>query len=162
MQVTNAHIVAIRRNGVVEGHQLRVNSGGPGCTKFFSASKFGSAEKARAAAVKFAKANGLPKTKPRGGSPVGRVLKTSLTGAAGIRFTWTRTTDKPILRVNATWVDKKGRSRHTSFSVDRNGLEGALDKAIEARVSAGAPAPDRADLVKRLKKFKKAGPDAAK
>ena len=49
-------------------------------------------------------------------------------------------------------------ARHTSFSVERNGLEGALDLAIAKRVSCGAPQPDRDALLKALRKAKRAGP----
>lgn len=157
---TSAHIVAIRREGVVEGHQLRINGGGPGQSKYFSSGKHGGPEKARKAALKAAREMGLPKAGKRGGSTVGRVLSTSTSGAAGIRFEWTPNRVAAVLRVAATWTDRKGKNRHTSFSVARNGMEGALDMAIEQRMSAGAPAPDRDELLKRLRKFKRAGPTA--
>ena len=157
----NAHIVAIRRGEVIEGHQLRVGNGGAGMTKFFSSSKYGGADKARKAALKMIRDLDLPKPRKRGGSVAGRLLKTSKTPAAGIRFLWSRNEASPRLRVAATWMDRKGRPRHTSFSVDRNGLESALDMAIERRTSCGAPTPDREALLKALKKVKKAGPDAA-
>ena len=152
MNATSAHIVVIRRGDVVEGHQLRINGGGSGLSKFFSAGRYGSAEKARRAAEKAAREMGLPKPRPRGGSRAGRLLRTSTTGSAGIRFAWTRDTAEPLLRVVASWVDKRGRPRHTSYSVDRNGLDGALDKAIAARTSAGAPMPDREALLRRLRR----------
>lgn len=157
----NAHIVAIRRGEVVEGHQLRIGNGGAGMTKFFSSSKYGGADKARKAALKMIRDLNLPKPRKRGGSVAGRLLKTSKTPAAGIRFLWSRNEASPRLRVAATWMDRKGRPRHTSFSVDRNGLESALDMAIERRTSCGAPTPDREALLKALKKVKRAGPDAA-
>jgi hypothetical protein len=157
----NAHIVAIRRGEVIEGHQLRVGNGGAGMTKFFSSSKYGGPDKARKAALKMIRDLDLPKPRKRGGSVAGRLLKTSKTPAAGIRFLWSRNEASPRLRVAATWMDRKGRPRHTSFSVDRNGLESALDMAIERRTSCGAPTPDREALLKALKKVKKAGPDAA-
>jgi hypothetical protein len=152
-----AHIVAIRRNGVVEGHQLRVNGGGPGHSKFFAASKHGGPEKAHRAALSMVREMGLPKPVRRGGSPVGRVFKTSHTQAAGIRFMWVEGQLGTVLRVVASWTDKRKRPRQTSFSVERNGLEGALDKAIAARTSAGAPTPDRAVLLRRLQKAYRAG-----
>lgn len=157
----NAHIVAIRRGEVIEGHQLRVGNGGAGMTKFFSSSKYGGPDKARKAALKMIRDLDLPKPRKRGGSVAGRLLKTSKTPAAGIRFLWSRNEASPRLRVAATWMDRKGRPRHTSFSVDRNGLEAALDMAIERRTSCGAPMPDREALLKALKKVKRAGPDAA-
>ena len=50
MSNTHAHIVAIRRDGVIEGHQLRIDGGGAGLSKFFSTGKYGSPEKALSAA----------------------------------------------------------------------------------------------------------------
>jgi len=82
----------------------------------------------------------------------GRVLRTSTTGCAGIRFEWTERDSGPVLRVVATWTDQHGTMRNTSYSVNRNGLGGALDRAIAARTSAGAPPPDRSVLLKRLRR----------
>lgn len=157
----SAHIVAIRREGVIEGHQLRINGGGTGQSKYFASGKFGGPEKAKKAALKAAKDMGLPKAGKRGGSVAGRLLRTSTTQAAGIRFVWTQGAKAGLLRITSTWTDKKGKPHHTSFSVDRNGLEGALDAALAKRVSCGAPMPDREALLKRLKRVKKAGPPAA-
>lgn len=87
-----------------------------------------------------------------GGSKVGRTTCRSRTRVAGIRFEWVnRISCGPVLRVVATWTDKAGVPHHTSFSVQAQGLEGALDKAIAARTSAGAPEPDRAGLLQRLR-----------
>lgn len=142
----------IRRGEVVEGHQLRINGGGVGLSKFFGTGRYGSPEKARRAAEKEARALGLPKAQSRGGSPQGRVFSTSATGSAGIRFGWTRDTVEPLLRVIASWTDPRGRQRHTSYSVERNGLEGALERAIAARTSGGAPMPDRIALLRLLRR----------
>jgi hypothetical protein len=153
MIANNAHIVAIRQNGVIAGHQLRINGGGAGMSKFFASIKYGGPEKAEREARRMAKEMGLPKPRPRGGSRVGRVPASSTSQAAGIRFGWTQTqAGEALLRVIATWTDKKGVSRHTSYSVHRHGLEDALSMAIKARTSCGAPAPDEAALLKRLKR----------
>lgn len=157
----SAHIVAIRSKGVVVAHQLRINGGGPGNTRYYSSLKFGSADKAELAAMRDQRQLGLPKTTTRGGSPVGRVSRLSRTDQAGIRFVWTSTTDTPFLRVHATWTDKKGIDRHTSFSCEKNGLEGALTLAISRRTSAGAPSPDpkkTEQLLKLLRKTYRSGP----
>ena len=148
---TTSHIVAIRRNGVVEAHQLRVNGGGPGHSKLFSAGKYGGADKALRAAKKMAKAMGLPKARKRGGSATGRAPSTSLTQEAGIRFECRPGSERPLMRVVASWTDRRGASRQTSFSVQRHGMANALDKAIAARISCGAPLPDRKALLKRLR-----------
>jgi hypothetical protein len=152
MRAMHSHIVAIRREGVVEGHQLRINGGGAGQSKFFASGKWGGPEKARRAAEKEARALGLPKATKRGGSETGRLMITNVTGTAGIRFQWIEAASGPILRVVATWTDRRGKNHNTSYSVDRNGLDGALDKAIKARTSCGAPMPERPALLKRLRK----------
>lgn len=151
MSPQHAHIVAIRVGGEVTGHQLRFNGGGAGQSKFFAAAKHGGADQARRAAERAARAMGLPQARPRGGSPVGRVLRTNTSSAAGIRFVWTETESAPVLRVFATWTDQRGHPHSTSYSVTRNGLAGALDKAIAARTSAGAPRPNRRELLRRLR-----------
>ena len=91
--------------------------------------------------------------KPRrpGGSKTGRLMWRSRTRAAGIRFEWAMRSFGPVLRVVATWTDQHGHAHHTSFSTECNGLEGALDRAIAARISCGAPMPDREDLLQRLR-----------
>ncbi len=152
MNATHAHIVVIRRGEIIEGHQLRINGGGAGLSRFFSSGRYGGADKARRAAEREARALGLPKARRRGGSVQDRVLRTSSTGAPGIRFAWTRDTVEPMLRVVASWVDKRGRARHTSYSVERNGLDGALDLAIKARTSCGAALPDREALLRLLRR----------
>ncbi len=162
MQETHhAHIVAIRTGGVVHGHQLRIDGGGTGLSKFFGSGRYGSPEKARRAAEREARALGLPKARERGGSEQGRVLRTSTTKAAGIRFVWTPATTLPVLRVVASWTDRRGEARNTSYSVERNGLEGALDKALKARTSCGASMPDRSALLRLLRRAFRTGPGAA-
>jgi len=86
-----------------------------------------------------------------GGSAVGRPTYRTRTGCPGIRFEWAMRVCGPVLRVVATWTDKDGRARRTAYSVEVHGLEEALDLAIKARTSAGAPMPDRADLLQRLR-----------
>ena len=161
IEATSAHIVTIRRQGVVEGYQLRINGGGPGLSKFFAARKLGGADKALRAARRAAREMGLPKTRRRGGSEPGRLLITSRTPAAGVRFEWTPFGLRTVLYVVATWRGRNGRPCSTRFSVDRHGVEGALDLAIARRTSCGAPMPDRAALLKALRKVHRAGPPPA-
>ncbi|WP_457424433.1 hypothetical protein [Roseateles sp. P5_E7] len=85
-----------------------------------------------------------------GGSTMGRLMRRSRTRTAGIRFEWAMRSCGPVLRVVATWTDRQGQPHHTSYSVQCNGLEGALDRAIASRISCGAPLPDREDLLQRL------------
>jgi hypothetical protein len=161
IEATSAHIVTIRRQGVIEGYQLRINGGGPGLSKFFAARKLGGPEKALRAARRTAREMGLPKTRKRGGSEPGRLLSTSRTPAAGVRFEWTPFARRTVLYVVATWRGHNGRPCSTRFSVDRHGVEAALDLAIARRTSCGAPMPDRAALLKALRKFRRVGPPAA-
>ena len=161
IEANTAHIVTIRRNGEIEGYQLRINGGGPGLSKFFAACKLGGADKALRIARRTAREMGLPKTRKRGGSVAGRLLSTSRTPAAGVRFEWTPFSLSTVLYVVATWRNKKGRPASTRYSVDRHGMEGALDQAIAKRTSCGAPLPDRAALLKALRKVYRAGPEAA-
>ena len=96
-----------------------------------------------------------------GGSTMGRLMWRSRTRTAGIRFEWAMRTCGPVLRVVATWTDRQGQPHHTSFSVQCNGLEGALDRAIASLISCGAPVPDREDLLQRLRQeFATAQPQA--
>lgn len=161
-EATSAHIVTIRREGNVEGYQLRINGGGPGLSRYFAAHKLGGAEKALRAARRMQREMGLPRTQRRGGSRLGRRLSTSKTPAAGIRFEWHRFTVSTVLYVVASWNDKRGRACGTRYSVDRNGFEGALDLAIAKRIEAGAPAPDRKALLKALRAAYRAGDPAAR
>jgi hypothetical protein len=96
-----------------------------------------------------------------GGSAMGRLMRRSRTRTAGIRFEWAMRTCGPVLRVVATWTDRLGQPHHTSYSVQCNGLEGALDRAIASRISCGAPLPDREDLLQRLQQEFATSPHAA-
>jgi hypothetical protein len=96
-----------------------------------------------------------------GGSTMGRLMRRSRTRTAGIRFEWAMRSCGPVLRVVATWTDRQGQPHHTSYSVQCNGLEGALDRAIASRISCGAPMPDREDLLQRLQQEFITAPQAA-
>lgn len=146
-----AHIVAIRRDGALLAYQLRVGSGGAGQSKLFSVGKLGGPRKALNAARQTAEANGMTLGGKRGGSPEGRRNSRSPSPAAGLRFEWQNFAQSTVLYVVATWKNERGVSCSTRYSVDRHGLPGALDKAIEARTSCGAPQPDRKALLKALK-----------
>ncbi len=93
-----------------------------------------------------------PRQRRPGGSAMGRLMRRSRTRTAGIRFEWAMRSCGPVLRVVATWTDRQGQPHHTSYSVQCNGIEGALDRAIASRTSCGAPQPDREDLLQRLHK----------
>lgn len=144
------HIVPIRKNGDITAFQLRTGSGS-GASKLFSVRKLGGEGKAKRAAEREARVLGFDSAGQRGGSRTGRISSRSHTMEAGIRFVWVGGASGSILRVAATWVDKHGEPRHTSFSCEFNGLEAALDLAIKARMSAGAAQPNRELLLKLLR-----------
>ncbi len=158
--MTTAHIVTIRKAGTVLGHQLRAGGTGPGQTAYFSAVAHGDPEKALRAAKAAARARGLKIGTGRGGSPQGRRTAKSRTPAAGIRWEWHPYYGSVALYVVASWSDKRGRPRQTRYSTEHNGLEAALDLAIKARTSAGAPMPDREALLRALRAEKRAGQQA--
>ncbi|MBK6616197.1 hypothetical protein [Ottowia sp.] len=159
----SAHIVPIRREGSVVAHQLRFDSGGPGNSRYFSARKHGGPEGSEKAARKTIRQLGLPLPKRRGGSTVGRVTKRNKSGEPGLRFVWIEGPVEIVLVVVATWTDNRRTQPHcrTSYSTAIHGLEGALDKAIEARTSCGAPMPDKASLMRRLRQTYRTGPEAS-
>ena len=150
--VRKAHLVAIRKGDVLQGYQLRLKDGGPGNSKYFSATKHGGDAKAKSAALAAAKSMGLKIERGRGGSVVGRRSRATKV-EPGIRFKWVERTSIAVLNVVATWTDAARRPRHTSYSVERHGLDGALDMAIARRVSAGAPTPNRSTLLRELRRM---------
>ena len=149
--VRRAHIVTIRKAGRVVGYQLRVGDGGPGKTTLFSVGVYGTELRAKRKAVQAAKETGLVLGRKKGGSQVGRRTSRSPTLCAGVRFQWVDYPRGPILYVVASWTNAKGRLCGARYSTESNGLEQALDRAIAARTSAGAPEPDRKALLKALR-----------
>jgi hypothetical protein len=152
--MTTAHIVTLRRAGRVFGYQLRTGRGA-GQSSYFGAHSHGGPDKALTAAEAHAAHMGMTLCAGRG-SPVGRRTKRSPTPAAGVRWEWCSTVESAVLYVVASWMDK-GRNRCTRYSTEKHGLEGALDLAIAARTSAGAPMPDKAALLRALRRARRAG-----
>lgn len=148
---TRAHIVQIRSAGKVVAVQLRFGDG-PGLSKYFSLRKLGGLRKATAAARQSARDAGAIVGQSKRGVGIGRKMRNNRSGEAGIRWSWLDGTDGfSYLSVVVTWTNKQGRPRANRYSVHRNGLEGALDKAIKVRCSAGAPPPDRDLLLANLR-----------
>lgn len=155
--MTSAHIVTIRKAGAIVGHQLRAGGSGPGQTAYFSALVHGGPDKALRAAKRAATSAGWKVGARRGGSPQGRRTSLSPTPAAGIRWEWHPYFTGSALYVAASWT-ARSRPKCARYSTEKHGLEGALDLAIKARTSAGAPMPDRAALLRELRAEKKVGP----
>lgn len=128
-------------------YQVRVGQG-PGQTRYFSVRKYGGAAEALKAAKKAGKElqqAALPPV-PR----LSRLLSNNRSGISGIQFQWRPGKTGSFLYVAGNWTDKQGRARAFAYSVERNGLEGALRKAIEIRVKSGAPKPDFELALERL------------
>jgi hypothetical protein len=156
-----AHLVALRREGQIEAWQVRIGSGGPGLSRSFATRKYGGEAQALAEAKRTAQALGLELGHPRGGSPLGRRTRLSPTPAPGIRFEWLHYSQSTVLNVVANWPDPRtGRRCSSRYSVERNGLDGALDRALENRRKAGAPMPDRQHLLDLLTEVYRSGAPA--
>lgn len=148
---TRAHIVKIKSAGKVVALQLRFGDG-PGLSQYFSLRKYGSLDQATLAAEAAARSAGATIGMSKRGVGTGREMRNNRSGAAGIRFDWLEGRDgHNYLSVVATWTDQAGKARTARYSVQRNGLAGALDLAIKARCSAGAPAPNRELLLANLR-----------
>ena len=148
-----AHVVAIRRPGgaQVVAYQVRVDGGGPGNSAYFPAGRHGSAPAALSAALAVTRALGLPDLATQPGARHRLRSQTNNTGYAGIRFVWRPTKGGPeTLCVFASWIEPTGRKKTSSYSVERWGLDGALDRAIARRTAHGAAAPDRTLLLRAL------------
>jgi hypothetical protein len=143
-----AHVVKIRRGGEVIAVQMRIGQGA-GESAYFSASKHGGEEGAMAAALKKCDELGAVVKTGRGGGMIGRRV-TGTNVEPGITLKWREYGGSPKLTVEATWAEA-GRRRKTCYSVDKNGLEGALDKAIQKRMNAGAPKLNREALLAELR-----------
>jgi hypothetical protein len=155
--VRRAHLVAIRQEGEIIAWQLRVGKGGPGQTRLYSANKLGSPNKAKAAARADCKAMGLVLGLRPGGVPKGTRNRLSPTSSAGIRWEWNEFPNSWVLYVVCSFTQRDGRAGCSRFSTQKHGLEGALDLAIQRRVSHGAPMPDKAKLMTELRRCYRAG-----
>lgn len=156
---STAHVVAIRdpRTQAVVAQQLRFDGGGPGRSAYFSVGKYGGETQAKQAAAVVARQVGVTLGRGKGGRYE--------SADRGIRFQWMDRVQGATLFVCAFWTDRQRTQagvhrvlRHTAYSTAKNGLEGALDKAIDARTSQGAPRPDKSKLLKELQREYRRGP----
>jgi hypothetical protein len=133
------------------GFQVRAGQG-PGQTKFFAAAKHGGLDKARRKAQRYARSLAaelqLPPTRR------GILLSNNTSGISGIQFQWrpSRSGESEYLYVCGNYTDATGRPRAFAYSVQRNGLDGAMDKALAVRRKHGAPVPERAHALKLLRR----------
>lgn len=160
--ISSATIATISRDGQVEGFQLRLGTKvSRGLTAHFGVKKYGGENSARRAAAAVAGALDLRIAQGRGGSAVGRRNVRSSSPEAGIRLFWVeRSSKQPGLFVGVSWPERGGRQRMTCYSTDSNGLQGAIDRAIEKRIAAGCPTPDRAALLRAARRMRREGPQA--
>jgi hypothetical protein len=90
----------------------------------------------------------------RGGSRnLGMRLSNNTSGLAGIRFEWRAGDNTWWPYVCSSWIDKSGRARRNSYSIERNGRRRALERAIEVRRQAGYPVPGLATALRALRRF---------
>lgn len=156
---STAHVVAIRdpRTQAVIAQQLRFDGGGPGKSAYFAVGRYGSEAQAKQAAAVLARQVGVKLGRGRGGRHE--------SADRGIRFEWVDRVQGATLFVCAAWTDRQATQkgvhrvlRHTAYSTAKHGLEGALDKAIDARTSQGAPRPDKGQLLTALQREYRRGP----
>ena len=80
-------------------------------------------------------------------------LSNNTSGLAGIRFEWRIGDDTWWPYVCSSWIDATGKARRNSYSIERNGRRGALERAIAVRREAGYPVPTLATAMKALRRF---------
>ncbi len=160
--ISSATIAAISRGGQIAGFQLRLGTKvSRGLTAHFGVKKYGGETSARRAAAAVAGALDLRIARGRGGSAVGRRNVRSSSPEAGIRLFWVeRSSKQPGLFVGVSWPERDGRQRMTCYSTDSNGLQGAIDRAVERRIAAGCPTPDRTALLRAARRMRREGPQA--
>lgn len=106
-------VQAIKRAGAVVGYQARVGKAGPGQTRYCSTE---------------AQALAALATLPKPAGRTGRTTVTNSTGVPGITARY----EGDALRIGATWM-QEGKNCAAGYSVERNGLEGAVKMAMAAR-----------------------------
>lgn len=151
-QPRHAHIVTIRSpDGDIVAYQLRFDGGGPGNSAYYPAQSLGGVASALEAARTAVRALGLPEEAALPGMRHRHRSRVNNTGYAGIRFVWSVNKGGSVtLSVLASWIERDGRKNTTRYSVERWGLDGALDRAIARRTASGAVAPDRVALLGAL------------
>ncbi len=100
------------------------------------------------------------KSKVRGGTRnTGKKLANNVSGLAGI---WLQrrlgTGENPVMNgyICAAYTAGKGadkKAKRTAFSIRTNGVDGAMHRAIAARVACGLPAPALDEMEQALKNF---------
>jgi hypothetical protein len=125
-------IRSIRKNGEIVAYQAVVGVGGKGQTRSYAVSAYANLEVARRAAERGAAKLGRETgAKKRGGiRPVPSAWNTS--GIVGIRARYEGSPENPTLRIAASWR-RAGKNVAVGYSVEKNGLKGALAKAMAAR-----------------------------
>lgn len=160
MEHREARIEAVkagRASGEIVGHRLVLLPKSSRESYTFDAEEHGGARQSRLAALGKARSLGAKVIRP--GARI-RAKEISATGIAGIQLYWWG----EKLVVMCKWIDGKNPKGTTRwFSLEKHGLEGAVQKAIAEKVSRGAPMPDGATVaafMRRVKAALSAGPQA--
>lgn len=145
-KVQPASIAVVRMQGEIRFYQLM----GPDQSRTFSCRRFGSPQQALAQAQATAKALGWTVGSGITGQVEGALRANSPTSAAGITFRWLDRASGPALHVVVAVQTPDGRTKGNMYSVNRHGLDGAIDMAIALRTQYGAPMPNRHALLREL------------
>jgi hypothetical protein len=132
------------------GYQVRARSAGPGQTRFFAVRKYGG----HRAALREAEECALELAKQHPPvSRVGKLVANNRSTVSGVRIEWrVYGSGHPYPYVVGHWIDTNGRHRAFAYSIDRNGLTRAVQRALERRKGGGAPVPSVQTAVRRLRK----------
>lgn len=126
--------IRTRMGKEIAGFQAFAGAGGPGATKFFSATRHG-VEGARKLAEEHERA-----LKAAHKPPSRRGLRGNAGGIPGVRFQYQQHTDDgtPVLYAVTSWV-KSGRLVQRQRSTDKHGLLGAVSQVLALREKAAGP-----------------------
>lgn len=136
------HMVLIKR-GRIHGYQLRWGEHARGQTAYFGVRKHGGEEPARAAALERAREIDEPWSDRPPRKPVsrrGELVSSQPCSIDGLRWEWRREDDGEIVfYVAAVWISTSGRESSSSSSTKTYGVDGAVQRAIEALTKHKAP-----------------------
>ena len=82
-------------------------------------------------------------------------LTTNTSGLIGIRFgrRFSRDGQQEFAYVYVSWMDRSGNARRASYSIYKHGKDGALERAIADRTSAGYDVPSLKECRRALALF---------
>lgn len=143
------------------GYQVRVREGVNRTSRYFSVRKYG--DKALDRAVHHGRqleqrarriykpAVRTPRYADR--QTRGKMTRANRSGVVGLRLRWWYSADgTPAPYIQANWTDDDGIVRCCTYSVEYNGIEGAVARALQKRARMRIPVPAVSQAVKTLAK----------